>query len=78
MIEAAKDFPLYNDENVLIYYKIGDPVDVNKALSEKLILSGKCRLHDPREKKESVENKIVDDYEKKIDPPAKKRKKRKS
>lgn len=79
MIEAIQDFPLYNGENVLVNYKVGNVVEVsNKALKEKLILSGKCALIDPREKAEPVENKVLDDYEKKIEPPAKKRKKRKS
>lgn len=79
MIEAIKDFPLYTD-GVLIYYKTGDVVPVRSgALMNKLILSGKCELSDPREKVQPTEEKIADVYEKQIDTPIKKkRKKRKS
>ena len=78
MIEAIKDFPLYNDEKVLVNYKVGDFVAVrDQKLIDKLILSGKCSLHDPRQKEEPAESKVLDDYEKKIEPPAKKKRKRK-
>jgi len=78
MIEAIKDFPLYTD-GALIYYKAGDLVPVKSgALKNKLIISGKCQLHDPREKVQPEEAKIVDVYEKKIDTPIKKKRKRKS
>lgn len=78
MIKAIRDFPLYNDDKILINYKSGDTVEIkDKALVEKLILSGKCELHDPREAKATTEKKVLGDYEKKVIPPAKKRKKRK-
>jgi len=78
MIEAIKDFPLYTD-GVLIYYKAGDFVPVrDKALKNKLILSGKCAIPDPREKAQPTEEKIADVYEKQIDTPIKKKRKRKS
>lgn len=77
MIKAIRDFPLYND-GVLVHYKSGDIVPVTSgALKNKLIISGKCELHDPREAKATTEKKVLGDYEKKVIPPAKKRKKRK-
>lgn len=77
MIKAIKDFPLYDDNKQLKYYKIGDTVEVNKALSEKLILCGKCEIYDPRKKADEVETKVVDSYETQADTPPKKKKKRK-
>lgn len=78
MIKAKQDFPLYNDDNKLINYKPGDVVEVrSQALVKKLILSGKCELHDPRKKSEPVSKKIVENYEKQIEPTAKKKKKSK-
>lgn len=78
MIKAIQSFPLYNDDKELINYKIGDVVAVSdKALIKKLILSGKCKLYDHRKKEVPASKKIIGDYEKKIDPPAKKKKTRK-
>lgn len=76
MLKAIKDFPLYDDK-ILVNYEPGDFVPVrDKELIKKLILSGKCELHDPREKVKTEEAKIVDVYEKKIDTPIKKRKRK--
>ena len=78
MIKAITDFPLFNDDKELIKYKSGDVVEVrDQALVKKLILSGKCELHDPRKKAEPVKKKIVENYEKKIVQSDKKKKKSK-
>ena len=78
MIKAVKEFPLYDDSGELTYYEVGDIINVSgKRLIEKLILSGKCELYDPREMKSFIDNKIIDDHEKKIIQPTKKKKNRK-
>lgn len=78
IIKAIKDFPLYDDNGDLKKYVTGEVVNIrNKALVEKLIDCGKCEIDDPRKKESPAENKVIDDYEKKIDPPAKKKRKRK-
>ena len=78
MIKATKDFPLYDTQGKLVNYKAGDIVDVNdKALSEKLILCGKCTLHDPRKKEDPIENKVLETPERKIEKPAKKKRSKK-
>lgn len=78
MIKAIKDFPIYDDSKKLVYYKSGETVYIkDQKLIDKLILSGKCTLHDPRKKSTSIESKIIEDYEKQVDVPAKKKRRKK-